>query len=376
MVVPANVQTMKMEEKTVVEIQVTTGTNRPYYLREKGLRPNGVYVRKGNSTQPMTEEGIREMIIQNSGRSFEGCRSMNQELTFETLSSEMKKKSIAFGEAQMKTLKLVGEDGLYTNLALLLSDQCEATIKVALFQGTDKEVFRDRKEFSGSILKQLEDVYQFIDLMNKTKATFWGLNRIDKRDYPEEAVREALLNSIVHRDYSFSGSNLINIYEDRIEFVSLGGLVPGLELKSIFLGVSQSRNPNLAALFYRMRLIESYGTGIGKIQRVYRNEGVQPEFETAKGVFRVTLPNRNETGEDYVAEERTTYGYENEPLDIQRQKLLDYTAANGRITRREAERVLGSGSTKAFRLLRELCEAGQLQVQGSGRLSCYVMKQH
>ena len=91
----------------------------------------------------------------------------------------------------------------------------------------------------------------------KGKATFSGLDRTDRRDYPEDALRESLLNSIVHRDYSFSGSNLVNIYEDRIEFVSLGGLVSGLELESIFLGVSQSRNPNLAAVFYRMRLIES-----------------------------------------------------------------------------------------------------------------------
>ena len=261
------VNTVEIEEKQVIEIDVTTGTNRPYYLREKGLKPGGVYVRKGSSTQPMTEEGIREMIIQNSGRSFELCRSMNQELTFHTLQTEMQRRSIEIGPSQMRTLKLIGEDGLYTNLALLLSDQCETTTKVALFQGTDKELFRDRKEFKGSILKQLEDIYQFIDLVNKTKATFSGLDRTDRRDYPEEAVREALLNSIVHRDYSFSGSNLVNVYEDRIEFVSLGGLVSGLELKSIFLGVSQSRNPNLAAVFYRMRLIESYGTGIGKIER-------------------------------------------------------------------------------------------------------------
>ena len=118
------------------------------------------------------------------------------------------------------------------------------------------------------------------------------------------AVREALLNSMVHRDYSFSGSNLINLYEDRIEFVSLGGLVPGLELKSIFLGVSQSRNPNLAAVFYRMRLIESYGTGIGKIERAYKSCPMQPEFETAKGVFRVTLPNRNEVQEQAASAAR------------------------------------------------------------------------
>lgn len=363
------VNTVRIEEKQVVEIQVTTGTNRPYYLREKGLKPSGVYVRKGSSTQPMTEEGIREMILQNSGRSFESCRSMNQELTFQTLQMEMQKRSLEIGSPQMRTLKLIGEDDLYTNLALLLSDQCETTTKVALFQGTDKEVFRDRKEFSGSVLKQLEDVYQFIDLVNKTKATFSGLDRTDVRDYPEEAVREALLNSIVHRDYSFSGSNLINIYDDRIEFVSLGGLVAGLELKSIFLGVSQSRNPSLAAVFYRMRLIESYGTGIGKIRRAYRSCEAHPEFETAKGVFRVTLPNRNE-----VPRKVTQTAEETQKADIleeQKNRILAYARKNGSITRKEAENLIGSGTTKAFRLLKQLCAAGKLRQKGSGRLSTY-----
>lgn len=365
-----------IEGKHVVEIQVTTGTNRPYYLREKGLKPSGVYVRKGSSTQPMTEDGIREMIIQNSGRSFEACRSMNQELTFTTFIAKMKSRSLALGRSQMRTLKLIGEDGLYTNLALLLSDQCETTTKVALFQGTDKEVFRDRKEFSGSILKQLDDVYHFIDLMNKTKATFSGLNRMDKRDYPEEALREALLNSIVHRDYSFSGSNLINIYEDRIEFVSLGGLVPGLELNSIFLGVSQSRNPNLAAVFYRMTLIESYGTGIGKIQRAYREERFKPFFETARGVFRVTLPNRNEPSPAFVSPDPETKNHmaQKDALDNQKQLILDFTRENGKITRKEVEELLHSGTTKSFRLLRELCEEGELESQGNGKRSYYIIR--
>ena len=362
-----------MEGRPIIEIHVTTGTNRPYYLREKGLKPSGVYVRKGSSTQPMTEEGIREMIIQNSGRTFESCRSMNQELTFYTFQAEMQKRKIEIGPSQMRTLKLTGEDGLYTNLALLLSDQCETTTKVALFQGTDKELFRDRKEFTGSILKQLEDVYQFIDLVNKTKATFSGLNRSDKRDYPEEAVREALLNSIVHRDYSFSGSNLINIYEDRMEFVSLGGLVPGLELKSIFLGVSQSRNPNLAAVFYRMKLIESYGTGIGKIQRAYKNENVKPEFETAKGVFRVTLPNRNELEKESSEQRNEENPVEKKSLEKQKQMIVDFARKNGKVTRKEVEELLGAGTTKAFRLLRELCGEEKLKSQGSGKLSCYVL---
>lgn len=366
------VNTVEMEGKIVVEIDVTTGTNRPYYLREKGLKPSGVYVRKGSSTQPMTEEGIREMILQNSRRSFELCRSMNQNLTFETFENEMKRRSIEIEPSQMKTLKLLGEDGLYTNLALLLSEQCETTTKVALFQGTDKEIFRDRREFSGSILKQLEEVYQFINLANKTKATFYGLDRTDFRDYPEEALREALLNSIVHRDYSFSGSNLVNIYENRIEFVSLGGLVPGLELQSIFLGVSQSRNPNLAAIFYRMRLIESYGTGIGKIERAYKNYQSQPEFETAKGVFRVTLPNRNEECDGKIQSNNSMEIEDS--LNEQKNLILQYASKKGSITRKEVENLIGSGTTKAFRLIKELCEENLLERVGKGRLSTYILK--
>ena len=93
----------------------------------------------------------------------------------------MNKANIEIGDSQMRTLKLIGEDGLYTNLALILSDQCEITTKIAIFQGTDKELFRDRREFGGSIIKQMEDVYQFLDLNNKTKATFSGLGRTDTR---------------------------------------------------------------------------------------------------------------------------------------------------------------------------------------------------
>ena len=339
-------------------------------MKTKTLSSN----RKGSSSQPMTDEGIREMIIENSGKFFESSRSFNQNLTFDMLAREMQIRNIEFNSPQKRTLKLIGEDGLYTNLAYLLSEQCETTTKVALFQGTDKAVFRDRKEFTGSVLKQVNDTFQYINLNNKTKATFSGLNRVDTRDYPEEAVREALLNSIVHRDYFFSGSNLINIYDDRMEFVSLGGLVPGLELDSIFLGVSQSRNPNLAAVFYRMRLIESYGTGIGKIQRMYNSVEKKPKFETAKGVFRVTLPNYNEHAVvQKVAQWQVDLPNVQMLLEKQKEMIVAYALENGQVTRKEVEDLLEVGSTKAFRLLKELCDAGKLKAEGKGKLSRYVV---
>lgn len=371
-----SIHTITMEGKSVVEVTVSTGTNRPYYLRDEGLRADGVYVRKGSSSQPMTDEGIREMIRTSSGDSFEERVSLNQVLTFETLTSEMKKRNIEFGKEKMRTLKMIGEDGLYTNLALLLSDQCPFTIKAAIFQGSYKDVFRDRKEFSGSVLKQLEDVYHFVDLCNRTQAFFSGLVRTDVRDYPEAAVRESLLNSVVHRDYSYSGSTLINIYEDQIEFVSLGGLVPGLELESIFLGVSVTRNPNLAAIFYRMHLIESYGIGIRRIQHAYGNSPLKPKFETAKGVFRVTLPNRNfETPSVFVEEPRTVYGISKRNHDAaekEKQAILTFVTENGQITRKQVEELLTVGTTKAFHLLTELCVEQKLETEGSGKNTRYV----
>ena len=371
-----SIHTETMEGKEVVEIDVSTGTNRPYYLKDKGLRAGGVYVRKGSSSQPVTDEGIREMIRASSGDSFEEMRSLNQSLTFDTFHSEMKRKNIEFGKEKMRTLKMIGEDGLYTNLALLLSDQCPSTIKVAVFQGADKALFRDRKEFNGSSLKQLEEVYQFIDLNNKTRAVFSRLERTDIRDYPEAALREALLNCIVHRDYSYSGSTLINIYDDRMEYVSLGGLVPGLELDSIFLGVSVPRNPNLAAVFYRMHLIESYGTGISKIQREYGNFPVKPKFETAKGVFRVTLPNRNyesTASEDGIAHADNTVSIQKHDTMLnQNQVILDFVTEHGQITRKQVEELLSVSTTKAYHVLTELCKKQELQTKGNGRARVYV----
>lgn len=386
------IKTVLMEEKRVVEIRVQTGTNRPYYLSEKGLKPAGVYVRRGSASWPLSDAGIRAMIAETSGKSYEKERSLNQELTFDCFQRELSACSMEAGEAQMRTLQMLGEDMLYTNLALLLSDQCEHTIKAAVFQGTGKELFRDRKEFTGSLLRQLEEAYAFLDLNNRTKATFSGLNRIDTRDYPEEAIREALLNSIVHRDYAFSGSTLINLYDDRIEFVSLGGLVQGLSKEAIFMGVSQSRNPGLAAVLYRMRLIESYGTGISKIQRLYRDTAETPVFETAEGVFRTTLPNRNEVAykESYVnqyaerlAEPAVPYTVTGRRQRVEKngsrqEKALvfAYAADNGSVTRKEVEELLDSGTTKAFRILKELCEEGRLRQEGNGKLSRYYPDSH
>lgn len=365
------IRAVEKKERQIIEVLVQNGTSRPYYIREKGLKPSGVYVRQGSSNQPLSDEGIRRMLVDSTGKSYEAMRSMQQELTFTVLEKHFANHHLLLQEAQMRTLKLIGEDGLYTNLALLLSEQCEHTLKVAVFQGTTRAVFRDRREFTGSLLQQLYDAYAFIDNYNKTKATFQGLERIDTKDYPQEAVREVLLNCLIHRDYSFSGSTLVNIYDDRIEFISLGGLVPGLKMETIFIGVSQSRNPALAAVFYRLRLIESFGTGIEKIQQSYQEFSRKPEFIAVYGGFKVILPNVNEEQAKKlcVCEEQADYGFIDEKA-----RVMQLFAYQGYITRKQVEEALQVKTTKAYNLLQELCDEEKIFPVGLGRSRKYVKK--
>jgi ATP-dependent DNA helicase RecG len=356
-----------IEGKKIIEINVQRGLNRPYYIAEKGLKPSGVYVRQGNASVPASEELIRQMIKETDGDKFEEVRSFNQELKFEYVNVEFKSNNLNFNHAQMKTLGIQDNDGLYTNLGLLLSDQCIHNIKVACFEGNDKNIFKDRREFSGSLLKQLSDSFEYIDLFNKTKATFSGLTRIDNRDYPPEAIREALINSIVHREYSFSGSTLINIFDDRIEFISLGGLVPGLALEDIMIGVSQCRNEKLANIFYRLNLIEAYGTGISKIISSYNESFKKPVINATYGAFQVVLPNLNYIQNSTIKEENEYY-----ISNPQYYTILNYINQNGSITRSETQNILNVGQTRAINILKEMVNKGLIKSAGKGKRTMYI----
>ena len=159
--------TIEEDGKAIVEVEIQRGTDRPYYIAKKGMRPEGVYVRQGYSSVPATDSAIRRMIKETDGDCFESMRSLNQALSFEATEKEFQLRNVEFGAQQMRSLKLIDRDGLYTNLALLLSDQCTHTIKVAVFQGTDQVIFTDRREFGGSLMRQMNEVYDFIDFRNR-----------------------------------------------------------------------------------------------------------------------------------------------------------------------------------------------------------------
>lgn len=354
-----------IQENKVVRISVSEGSNKPYYLRAKGIKSSGVFVRQGTSSVPASVEQIRQMIKESDGDIFEELRSLEQELTFYSAAKAFDQYGVEFNENKYRALGITHpQDDIYTNLALILSDQCPYTTKIAVFTDETCTVFRDSKEFGGSVFKQFEDTVNYLALCNKTSSVIKGIVRTDKQDYPEEALREALLNAIVHRDYGFSGSIIINVNDKKIEFISIGGLLPGLSTDDIRIGISQPRNKKLAEIFHRLRLIESYGTGIRRIYKLYENCSVQPTITVTSNAFKIVLPNMNEVP-DPVAEL-------GQPITAQMKKVLDYLAEYGQITDAEICDLLGLKKTRAFTVAKQMRDMGLIQVVGRGENRKYT----
>ena len=355
-----------IQDNKVVRITVSEGTNKPYYLKGKGLKPSGVFVRQGTSSVPASPEQIRQMIKESDGDTFEEMRSMEQDLSFDAAANAFKKYGVPFGAEKYRALGITQKnDELFTNLALIISDQCTHTTKVAVFGDDSNTVFKDNKEFGGSVFTQLEDTFNYLILCNRTQATFKGLERIEKQDYPEEALREVLLNALVHRDYSFSGSIIINVNDARMEFISIGGLLPGLSPEDIRIGISQPRNKNLAEMFHRLRLIESYGTGIRRIYKLYENCPVQPMIEATPNAFKMVLPNMNAAADEVIKQDNV--------ITPQMKKILDYISENGQITDEAIQNLLGIKKTRAFDLMKQMRTMGLVHVVGRGAEKKYVV---
>ncbi|MBW3095275.1 putative DNA binding domain-containing protein [Bifidobacterium sp. 64T4] len=377
-----------MDGIEVVVVHVQRGTKRPYYLTDKGIRPAGVYIRSGAASIPASESAIIDMIKASSGQSFETALSLQQSLTFNATRNAFNQAGVAFTPASYRTLGMTDSDDAYTNLAWLLSDQCTASIKVAVFQDANKEVFRDRHEFTGSLLQQCEQASAFIGQYNPvTASTAPNMERIDSYAYPPLVVREALLNLIIHRDYGFAGPALISVFSTGMEFTNLGGLPTGLNQRDMMNGISVQRNPKLAEVFYRLRFIEAYGTGIRRIMGAYEHAERQPVFSITDHSFTLVLPRRHDvpvspSPSDVGTTGGQMMGASTVPVESQgvktdeddrKQSVIDYAMQHGSISRAQVEDLTGLAQSAAVKLLRKLVRCGRLTRIGKGPSTRYVI---
>ena len=351
---------VKLDGKIVIQVDVESGTNRPYYLVDKGMTPEGVFLRKGAVSVPATNLAIRTMIRDMDGESFEARRSINQDLTFEVAKGVFTERKVMLGVYRMMTLGLMSSDRVYTNLALLLSDQCTHTIKILLFQDASQHSIVERHEFGGSLFKQLADVFNFLGLdADGSPKDDDGAQTVE-RDFPAAAVREALLNAVVHREYATNGTTLVKVFSDRMEVISPGGLISWIGLEDIMSGFSDCRNFHLASVFSRLQFIEAHGSGIFKIFDAYRSYLAQPRFEVSPNVFKLILP---KTGMVSIS---------NEDLS-QEEKVLKFVHERGSVNRKQAESILGISQTAAGIVLRRMVDNGDLARDGHSRNIRYFL---
>ena len=346
-----------LDNKDYIIINVSKGVN-IYSLKDKGII-KGTYIRNGSCSMPATEETVKQMIIKNSNITFETSVANNQNLTFNYIREAFMGINIDINNKNiMKSLFMVDNNGNYTNLALLLSDQCPYTVKVATYQSVNKTNFLDRKEFGGSLLEVYDKTLSYLKINSATYGLIDSSIREDIEEYPEFILREIILNSLIHRDYSTLTSNIINIYkDDSIEFISYGSLYGNITIEDVLAGLSTSRNPHLQSIFMRLKRVEAIGSGLRRVNSYYKSKNLDFLVKALPSSFVVRLPritiDKISAKDDYKI-------------------IIDYLDKNVEITRKQAERLLDKEKTTTSNVLNKMISDKIIKKIGKGPNTKYI----
>lgn len=287
---------------------------------------------------------------------YESFPSLEQVLTFERSSIIFNENNLELNIQQMESLGLI-VDELYTNLAYLLSDQCKHAMKLSVYDNLDMSTVYDRSELNGSVLYQFEEAFDFIDKHNSHHSIIHEKYREDFRDYPLEAIREVLINALIHREYEIKGSVVVSMFDDCMTISSIGGLPKGLDISDILVGTSSRKNENLSSLFSLLKMVGTCGTGIPRIMRLYKDNPDKPLIEVSTNVFKITLPKWSQT-----------------KLSPDAEFALILFSEDKLVNRSDIEDLLNVSKTKAYDLIKELENTGRIKKIGAGRNIRYMLR--
>jgi predicted HTH transcriptional regulator len=255
----------KIEGKNIIRIIISSGTQKPYYIRKRGMTEDGCFIRVGASAQPMTEAMIERMLQGRQKNTLSTTAVSRQNLSFEQLHIYYNEHGLKLNDQFEDNLDLRMSDGAYNFLAYLLADNNGASIKVAKYAGTDKIDLVENEEYGYRCL--INAIYRVLDkfaVENKTFAKITSRNRLERKLINPVALREAFINAVVHNDYSL-GWPVVEFYSDRVTITSTGGLVEGLSQEDFFRGRSMLRNRELMRVFKDVELVEELGSGMQRI---------------------------------------------------------------------------------------------------------------
>lgn len=401
-------QTIK--DKTVVVVTIYPGRQRPYYITSLG-KQNGTFIRTSGSSRRADSAQIKELEFEGANRHFDQTYRIGHTVSEEQISnlcSDMRTRALkdCKSEKEKNTIKEITKRNLIswgllteregeifpTNAFILLTenDFPQAKIQCAMFKGKTRNIFIDKREYTGPIQDQIEEAYQFVLRNIRLGATISGLYRVDHYELPIEGIRELICNAVTHRSYLDEGCVQIALFDDRLEVTSPGMLFGGLSIEDLKAGQSRPRNRGIASAFVAMKIIEQWGTGIPRIIEMCKEyELKEPEFIEIGMDFRVNLYRKQNTEKQLIGDRKQLIGDEKQLVGdrkqlIEIQKQLIYSIEGKTVTkenawvvfeklqnetvfgRTEIMKITGLSSNAAGELLNKL-KAAKLIVPVSGK---------
>ena len=383
-----------IEDKNIIILFVHSGKETPYYFTEGGHQT--AYIRLGNESIPAKNSDLINLILKGKNRSYDslGTDIKKDNVSFTKLKSlYYLKTGNEFTDSDLESFGLVNKDNFLTNAGALLADEPiikHSRIFCTRWNGLDmtsgiEEALNDN-EFEGSILLLLQNAENFIKVNTKKKWKKGNESRIEMPDYPERAIQEVLVNAIIHRDYAIIGSEIhIDIYDDRIEIYSPGGMFDGsfIQEQNIMEISSLRRNPIIADLFNRIHLMERRGSGLKKIISSYQNainytQEKEVEFKSTQKDFKVILKNLNykvaiKNGDKVAikSDDKVAIKIQDEQL----KKILEYIKKYNNCKTSDIENLLSVKSSRARKLLSILVSEKKIQALGQNKNRYYVLSE-
>lgn len=368
------------EERSIIKIVVLVGTEKPYYIRSKGMSPEGTFIRIGSSTQPMTQEMIKSAFSNRTRTSLKNIPSPHQDLTFAQLRIYYEENGLELNEQFARSLDLLTEDGRLNYFAYLLADRNSISIKIARYRGSDKVDLIENKEFGYcSLIKATFNVLNRMDIENVPRTRITSTIREETFPVDPVSLREAIVNAIVHNDYIREIPPVFEIYSDKIVITSAGGLMPDMQEEEFFLGYSAPRNRELMRVFKDVQLVEHIGSGIPRILKKYDRS----IFKFTQNFLRVTfeypesIADQSKTFEvkPAITSDRPAITGDRPAIDNSNYRaVLEYLKTNDLITNSSAMEILGLKASQTRQILSEMVEQDYLEAHGEKRYRYYVAK--
>jgi predicted HTH transcriptional regulator len=265
-----DVRIERYEEKPVILVTVAAGMEKPYYLKRYGMSEKGCFLRVGSASEPMPLRVIDDLYASRTRNSISLIRSTRQDLTFMQLRIFYQENGLELSDNFARTLELLAPDGGFNYAGYLLADENATSIKVAKYSGKDRSDLIENNEYGYCCLvKSAQRVLDKMEIENRTFTKITGKARLQRRMIDEFALREAVINAIIHNDYTNEVPPKFEFFSDRLEITSTGSLPPGLSVEEFFSGISIPRNKVLMRVFKDLALVEYLGSGIPRILRVY-----------------------------------------------------------------------------------------------------------